>query len=179
MGPSYAGDNRLAPDIELKDLSGTTRRLSTFRGKTVILVFWSTTCQVCKQQMPGLAQLAELLKSDDRFAMVTVAVDDDQKAVEASLKASIGTTSAFPVLLDGESKYVLGRYGTRLFPETWVIDSQGAIRARFDGLRDWASATAFDLLVSIHQGGTCPMELQGGLAVGKGASVCKPVEDGR
>ncbi len=39
--------------------------------------------------------------------------------------------------VDPERTVVGGRFGTRLFPETWVIDPRGIIRARFDGARGW------------------------------------------
>ena len=45
---------------------------------------------------------------------------------------------------------VAGRYGTRLFPETWVIDPRGVIRARFDHTLEWASPLWVSFLASLQ-----------------------------
>jgi peroxiredoxin len=173
MNPTYVGENRAAPDIVLKDLKGQQRKLSDLRGKTVVLEFWTTTCTACRQQMPALAEMTEIIKDDPGFAVLTVAVDENVQAVQQLLQQTTRKAEPFPVLLDPDSKYVLDRYGTRLFPETWVIDPQGTIRARFDGPRDWASATAIDYLQSIARGESCAMDLQAGMATGRAAAICE------
>ncbi len=175
--PNYVGENKLAPEIELPDLLGRTTRLSSLRGKTVVLVFWSTSCPSCKQQMPHLADLAQVVRASPELAMLTVAVDDSPQLVRQTLSASIGDETPFPVLLDGDSKVVLGRYGTRLFPETWVIDPDGIIRARFDGPRDWAGGPALSFIKSVSKGELCPMALQAGFISGPGANVCRGASD--
>jgi peroxiredoxin len=162
LAPNYLGDQLAAPDIELKDLNGAPQRLSSLRGKTVVLVFWTTTCTSCKQQMPSLAEFAQMLRSDDRVALLTVAVDEDPAAVRQALVAATRSASPFPVLLDPESQYVLARYGTRMFPETWIVDPSGVIRARFDGPRDWSSGLAVEMIESISRGDSCPVQHQAG-----------------
>ena len=175
VSPNYVGDDRLAPDIRLKDLNGTTTQLSSLRGKTVVLVFWTTTCAGCKQQMPSVAELAEIARGNARLAVLTVAVDDSPDAVRRQVLATTHRSDPFPVLLDPESEYVLNRYGTRMFPETWVIDPQGVIRARFDGPRDWSSPVMLELLEDIGRGDRCPVEVQGGVVSGRGASLCRSI----
>ena len=41
---------------------------------------------------------------------------------------------------------VTDAFGTKLFPETWIIDKNGLVRLRFDGAFDWASPVALDLI---------------------------------
>ena len=65
----------------------------------------------------------------------------------------------FPVLFDPDGeKVVMGKYGTHLFPETWLIDKRGVIRARFDGGRDWANAAVVELLDQLREGTYCPLQ---------------------
>lgn len=175
MSPNYIGENRSAPDIQLPNLQGITTRLSESRGRTTLLVFWSTTCAACKEQMPSLAELAGILRGDDRFALLTVAVDESANTVQQMLLDATHMAHPFSVLLDPDSKYVLNRYGTRLFPETWIIDRDGIIRARFDGPRDWSSSLVIDLLQAIHRGDSCPAELQSGMMVGRAARLCETI----
>jgi len=41
---------------------------------------------------------------------------------------------------------VTDAFGTKLFPETWIIDKNGVVRLRFDGAFDWSSPVALDLI---------------------------------
>lgn len=173
LGPNYAGENRIAPDFQLTNIDGTPMRLSDFRGKTTVLVFWSTSCDVCKKQMPALAHLAQEIKNDKRFALTTVALDESADTVRRVMKERTKMDNPFPVALDPDSRIIMDKYGTKLFPETWIIDPSGVIRARFDGARDWSTALATDLLEVVQTGGQCPMEISGQNASGEGAKLCR------
>jgi hypothetical protein len=78
----------------------------------------------------------------------------------------------FPVLFDPESEIVGDKFGTKLFPETWIIDPDGIIRARFDGARDWTDALAVDIAEMVSRPLGCPVEFALGRPKGKFAGVC-------
>jgi thiol-disulfide isomerase/thioredoxin len=61
MRPNYANVNRLAPDFELGNLKGQRVRLSSYRGRVVILNFWTKTCKPCLEEMPSLSDLGKAL----------------------------------------------------------------------------------------------------------------------
>ena len=50
------------PALNLKDLEGVTRSLPAYRGKVVVLNFWATWCEPCREEMPSLNQLRQSLK---------------------------------------------------------------------------------------------------------------------
>jgi len=52
------------------------------------------------------------------------------------------------VLFDPDRKIITGKFGTRLFPETWIIDPRGVVRLRVDGARDWSSALSVEAIKS-------------------------------
>jgi len=178
MGPAYAGRDRLAPDFELPDLEGKPVRLSSFRGKVVFLNFWTETCGPCKEEMPSLADLARVLRGRKDMVLVTVTIDEDRNKVRDLLRVLLNEDPPFPVLFDVDSKIVGDRYGTKLFPETWVIDKSGIIRARFDGQRDWSASSAVEIgeMVKKPSGGLldlgCPVDFIQGIPRGKHASLC-------
>lgn len=149
LKPAYAARNRTAPDFELPSLSGGKRRLSDYRGKTVILNFWTKNCRPCLEEMPSLANLARSLREHPKVVLLTVSTDDSLEDARDTLKSVLGGDAPFEVMLDSDSKVVGGLYGTKLYPETWFIDPKGVIRARFDGARDWASALSVDLAESL------------------------------
>ena len=55
-----------------------------------------------------------------------------------------------PMLFDPTRSVVAGRYGTRLFPETWIIDGDGVIRARFDHTLEWSSPVFVQYVTSLR-----------------------------
>jgi peroxiredoxin len=171
--PAYAGQNRTAPDFELPDMNGNRVRLSSYRGKTVFLNFWTKTCAPCLKEMPSLAELAKVSKNRTDFVVVTISTDAGPDDVRDTLKVAVGGEAPFAVLFDPESKIVREKFGTTLFPETWVIDPKGVIRARFDGERDWTMTLAVDIAEMVKRPGGCPVEFLQGRPRGDHASLCE------
>lgn len=173
LSPAYAGRDRIAPDFELPDMDGKPVRLSSFRGKTVFLNFWTKTCGPCIEEMPALAEMAKVVRGRGDAVVVTVSTDDGPAAVRDTLKVVLKENDLpFPVLFDPDANIVRDRYGTRLFPETWIIDPKGVIRARFDGARDWTSSLPLDIGEMVQKPGGCPVEFFKSEARGPFASVC-------
>jgi peroxiredoxin len=172
--PDYAGRNRTVPDFELPDMTGKPVKLSSFRGKTVFLNFWTKTCGPCLKEMPRLGELATAIKDRKDMLVVTVSTDDGPNDVRDTLKVALGTDDLpFLVLFDPDSKVVNGLFGTRLFPETWVVDPKGVIRARFDGERDWSSAGIVEIGEMVARPGACLVEFTQGKAHGQFAGLCE------
>jgi len=172
LAPAYAGRNRSAPDFELPDMTGRAVRLSSFRGKPVVLNFWSVTCKACKEELPSLAELAEL-GARRGVAVLTVCADDGPAAIEATLREVFGSRPPpLPVLFDPDLEVIGDKYGTTLYPETWLIDADGIIRARFDGKRDWSSGLVLDVVERLATAPGCPVEFARGRPVGPFAGLC-------
>jgi peroxiredoxin len=172
MRPSYAARDRTAPDFELPDLQGNLVKLSSFRGRTVFLNFWTKTCKPCLEEMPDLGELGKVLQKRKDMVLVTVSTDESVEDVRDTLKVVLNSDAPFVVLLDPESKVVADKFGTRLFPETWIIDPGGVIRARFDGVRDWSNAAVLDIAEMVSRPSGCPVEFSRGQPRGKFAALC-------
>lgn len=140
----YFGNDKLAPDFTLQDQNGKPWRLKDQRGKTVVLNFWTMTCQPCLEEMPSLEQLALIAKERDDLEVVAISTDKGWDDVRALFKPG----SKLKVLFDPDKAVVRGKFGTRLYPETWVIDPNGVIRLRIDGGRDWSSPIALEMIES-------------------------------
>ncbi len=160
--PTYAAANKLAPDFELPSAAGERVSLAQFRGKVVVLNFWSMTCAPCMKEMPDLAELAKSLGDRRDVVLLTVSVDEERDESLTALEAAIGGKPPFPVLFDPERKVVDGLFGTRKYPETWLIDGNGVIRARYDGPRDWTGGFMTELLDQIAGGSYCPVVFSAG-----------------
>lgn len=179
LKPDYAGRNRIAPDFELPDTDGKKVKLSSLRGKTVILHFWTKTCRPCLEELPELASLAKALKPHPDVLLVTITTDADAADAQATLTSVLGDKNPFMVLIDPDGDdVVVGKYGTKLFPETWFIDGNGVIRARFDGPRDWQAALTLDLAKALKAPIPCEVTYSSGRATGPLAGLCGEVAPG-
>ncbi len=140
--PHYLGASLLAPDFSLPTQGGGEWKMSEQRGKVVVMNFWTVTCRPCIQEMPTIELLAEI--TEDWGDVEIVAVSTDRSWEEA--ETIIPRTSRITSLLDADRQVVTGMFGTKLFPETWIIDADGVVRFRFDGSLDWSDPVALDLI---------------------------------
>ena len=62
------------PDLTFKDAQGRERKLSDWRGRTVLLNLWATWCVPCRKEMPALDKLQAAL-GGDKFEVVTINID--------------------------------------------------------------------------------------------------------
>lgn len=173
LHPRYAAQDRLAPDFELPDLDGNKVKLSSFRGKTVVLNFWTKTCRPCLEEMPTLAELADIGKGSGDFVVLGVSIDETGQDARATLQAALGHDPNFPVLVDAQDDVVLGKFGTRLFPETWIIDPNGVIRARVDEARDWSNALVLDVIKMASERRSCDVTFDRGKVTGGRRDICE------
>ena len=127
-GDRHAAGLRPAPDFSLIDLSGRALRLSDYRGKVVILDFWATWCEPCKQEIPHLVELQNKYAAQG-LQVLGVSMDDSEPPVrefQQQFKMN------YPVAV-GTSK-LADQYGGVLgLPITFLIDRQGRIVARHIG----------------------------------------------
>lgn len=172
LSPQYAGVARKAPAFTLNDLDGKPVSLSDYAGKVVILNLWSTTCLPCRKEIPDLAELTAVLHKRSDVAVLTVTNDENAAEVRDFLKSLLREDAPFVTLMDPESKVIKDKFGTTMVPETWIIDKQGVIRARFDGQRDWSSGLVTQMVDQVRQGGYCPVEINGSKRGGEGLFVC-------
>jgi peroxiredoxin len=121
-------------DFELQDLSGTSRRLSDFKGKVVFLNFWATWCGPCRFEMPSMQRLYQGLKAKG-LEIVAVNLQEDRKSVQKFVDEN---GLGFPVLLDTTGR-VGATYGARSIPTTYIVDRRGFVIAGTIGTREWDS----------------------------------------
>lgn len=128
--------DRQAPQFELTDRQGQVHRLSDYRGEVIFLNFWASFCEPCREEMPSMEALVR--EYEDRgMVMIAVSVDDGWEDVDNFMASFLpGERSAMTVLLD-ETESTMHSFGTELLPETYIIDRDGRIVARFVQERDW------------------------------------------
>jgi len=137
-----------APGFELPRLDGGPAiALSALRGRVVLLNFWATWCGPCEAEMPAMQRLYQALAGPD-FELVAVSVDASREDVEA-FRSRLGL--GFPIALDPE-KRVADAYQSHRYPESYLLDREGRILARYIGPRDWDTAIYVDHIRSVIAG---------------------------
>lgn len=126
---------KLAPPIELADLTGRNVSLSQFKGKIVILNFWSTRCAPCTAEMPSLNRLFLALR-EQGLQVLAVAIDASDAPVRDFAAAK---RLAFTVLVDKEQEFFFDEYAGPSLPASYIIDRNGVIVEKFSGPREWDS----------------------------------------
>ena len=129
----FSGVGAEAPDFTLPDLEGREVSLSDYRGKVVFLNIWATWCPPCRDEMPSMQRMYEDFKGD-YFEMLAVSIDAGEVRVIKRFMDDLGLT--FPALHDRNSQ-VYKLYRTTGVPETFIIDHNGVVAAKYIGERDW------------------------------------------
>ena len=114
--------NRLAPDFSLPDFSGQTHRLSDYRGRIVIINFWSAECPHAERA--DREMLAYLKEWRERVVLLTVAANANESV---EMIAAAARTRNLPLVLRGGSQ-VLDAYAARTTPHLFVVDVDGILR---------------------------------------------------
>lgn len=109
--------------FELRTLDGKAISLGSFRGKPLVMNFFASWCDPCREEMPLINELAVKAASND-YSVLAVAVEDSRSAVTQYAKEF---KLAFPIALDLNSTV---KRAYRIFgpPATFFIDRQGIIR---------------------------------------------------
>lgn len=112
-----------APNFVLENLKGEQESLEDYRGKDVIINFWTIRCPYCVKEMPEFEKFYTDYKDKD-FSIIAVNVGERKNEVDSFVDEN-GYT--FPVLLDktGEVAY---KYQVQGVPTSIVIDKEGIIR---------------------------------------------------
>ena len=113
-----------APDFEAATLARQPLKLSSLRGKVVLLDFWASWCEPCKQELPLLARLAPRLKARG-IEVVAVNIDDDPRNAQSFLRDK---NIQLTVVADAGKK-IVGRWEPPKMPSSYVIDQTGTVRA--------------------------------------------------
>ncbi|HSB52656.1 MAG TPA: TlpA disulfide reductase family protein [Dissulfurispiraceae bacterium] len=126
-----------APDFALQDLEGNTVSLSSFKGKVVFLNFWATWCPPCKDELPSIEKLHNLMKQKG-LVVLAVSIDKSPEKVRDFLKQH---PVSFRVLMD---KNASASRSFKVFslPMTFIIDKRGVLIEKHFGEKDWSKPDA-------------------------------------
>lgn len=113
------------PDFELPDLNGSPHRLSDYRGRIVIVNFWS--CECPHSERTDKAIMAMFVQWQDDAVMLSIAANRNETA--ADVRKASEARRLPTVLLDTDCR-VADLFDAQTTPHVFVIDRDGILRYR-------------------------------------------------
>jgi cytochrome c biogenesis protein CcmG, thiol:disulfide interchange protein DsbE len=129
VGGLSSGKTPPAPGFSLPRLNGDGEvSLSSLRGKAVVINFWASWCEPCKEEAPLLEDAWRRYR--DRGLVVIGVNSQDLSSDARRFARQVGWT--FPLVRDGPGD-TLTPYAVAAFPETFFVNRRGKVVARIDG----------------------------------------------
>jgi thiol-disulfide isomerase/thioredoxin len=124
-------------EAQMQGLLVPNKKLSSLRGKPMLINVWASWCGPCKQEMPSVERLAKRY-GGRQFTVIGISTDDYLERATLFVKQNAIT---FPNFIDNQL-FLENMLGADHLPLTVMVDSQGRVLAKFYGAREWDSAAS-------------------------------------
>ncbi len=132
------------PALALPDLEGRPQRLEGYRGKVVLINFWATWCEPCREEMPSIGRLKASLAGRP-FEVLAVNLGEPESRIRTFMEK---VPMAFPVLLDRDMAAAKA-WNARVLPATYLVGPDGRIRYHYRGELDWSKESVRKLVTDL------------------------------
>ena len=124
-----------------RDVQGQPFDLESRKGRVVVLNFWATWCEPCRDELPSLERLQKA-RAGKPFDVVTVNFGEQPERIRAFLEREFVER---PAVLDRD-KEAAGRWKVGGLPMTFIIDARGRVRYQVFGERKWDDAQSLAVI---------------------------------
>ncbi|QVQ25147.1 TlpA family protein disulfide reductase [Achromobacter deleyi] len=143
-GPDWAPWTAPTPPLTLPDLSGRERKLSAWRGNVVIVSFWATWCDPCRDEIPIMSTMAKRHR-EEGLRLVAVNVGESPAKISAFL-------AKWPVagtVLHDRNSAASKKWEAVGLPANYLVDRGGSIRYWHLGELDWTSTRVSSVVTKL------------------------------
>lgn len=120
-------------DLDLLEPNGSSRKLSSFHDKILMVNFWATWCEACMIEMPSIVALREQYK-ERGFEVISINVDENPTAVLSKTISKYGMK--FPIFIDPQGT-LANLFNLQAIPLTLLLDANRKVLLSIDGEYDW------------------------------------------
>lgn len=120
--PTIVKEGDEMADADLFDLNGNVHHLSDFKGKYILLDFWSSGCGPCIMALPEMGEIQEQYK--DRLTIVSLSTDTKKRWVAASAEHKMTWVNLNDLKLTAG---LYAKYGVKGIPNYVLISPEGKI----------------------------------------------------
>jgi thiol-disulfide isomerase/thioredoxin len=121
------------PPLILKDLKGETHDLRKYAGSVVLINFWATWCEPCRDEMPAMRQLKAHLAGKPFVVLAVNVAESENRIADFLTKMPLD----FTILQDRNSE-ALRAWKVKGLPASFIVGPDGAIRYSLIGEYPWA-----------------------------------------
>ena len=119
-------------DLFVECLGGKRVLVPARSGRYQLVHFWATWCPPCRKELPALLDLAS--RKRGRIQVWAVSTDTEWSVVQRFLDGDVP-----PVVVRDSNNEASRAYGVTDLPDSYLLDREGRIRARFSGAQNWSS----------------------------------------
>lgn len=122
VAEAWMADTKPVPDVSLTDMNGKTIKLTDYKGKIVVIDFWSTACKPCVAAFPAFERVIDLY-GEGPFQLFVINEGESPEIVKPFMEKK---GYKLDVLFDQDETIfkALGALGT---PQKFIIDAKGNI----------------------------------------------------
>lgn len=128
-------------EATMPGLSGSSKKLSEFRGKPLIINVWASWCGPCRQEMGSLERLSSRY-GGRQFTVIGISTDDYPDVAKAFLQKA---RTSFSHYID-KQLLLENMLGADRLPLTLLVDAKGRVLGKYYGAREWDSPDALELI---------------------------------
>jgi thiol-disulfide isomerase/thioredoxin len=132
------------PALRLADLDGKVHALEDYRGKVVLINFWATWCEPCRDEMPSIDRLRGALAGRP-FVVLAVNLAEPESRVRGFLNTM---PLGFPVLMDRDTATAKA-WKARFLPATFIVGPDGRVRYSYFGELDWSRESVRNTIAAL------------------------------
>jgi thiol-disulfide isomerase/thioredoxin len=147
--PRAARIPEIRPLFALIDSHGQRRSIAEWDGHPLLVNFWATWCEPCREEMPSIDRLRRALEGRP-FAVLAVNLAEPEARVRSFLST---LPLGFPVLLDRDGA-ASRAWRARLLPATFVVGPDARLRYSYVGALDWSAPAVRDAVLGLLQSRT-------------------------
>jgi len=124
-----------APDFSVVDIEGKAHKLSDYRGRNAVVVFWATWCPACNLEIPHLIELRKML-AEDKLAILSISNEEPEHLKHFAESKGINYT----ITSLGDSPLPEPFANVTSIPTSFFIDPEGKIKFAAVGVVSLADA---------------------------------------
>ena len=118
---------KVMPDFSVTDIDGKKHKLSEYRGKNVMVVFWATWCMPCMEEVPHLVALRDIM-SKDKLAILAISSEP-----EDAVKATAQNREMTYTVISHQGVLPKPFSSIRGYPSTFFIRPDGTLKLVVEG----------------------------------------------
>jgi peroxiredoxin len=125
---------KMSPDFTVTDITGKSHKLSKYKGKNVMLIFWATWCGPCLQEIPSLIDLRKTV-GEDKLAMLAISLVGYRSSTEGVKKFVAANPVINYTIISTDADTMPSPYNSIYsIPTTFFINPDGTIKIVTEGL---------------------------------------------